>query len=190
MIEYHFRPWLLITSHFWSTLCHWLGVRWNLSTAYHPQTDGQTERQMQTLERYLRVYCNFQQDDWARWLPLAQFCYNRKHTHPARLPRQPYSVHAVFTATFQSQPYLPTPRPIRIRGRCWPISRQPVPRPQLRITSTNCCVTAVTLTFGHFYSFPTLGVCAFVAMVLVSLFLFILGVSSSGWRTQVGVLIL
>jgi hypothetical protein len=47
-----------------------------MSTAFHPQTDGQTERQNQTLEYYLRAYINHHQDDWMRWLPYAQFVYN------------------------------------------------------------------------------------------------------------------
>lgn len=66
----------LFTSAFWSAFCHYLAVRRRLSTAYHPQTDGQTERQNQTLECYLRNYVNYQQNDWARWIPLAQFSYN------------------------------------------------------------------------------------------------------------------
>jgi hypothetical protein len=45
-------------------------------TAFHPQTDGQTERQNQTLEYYLHAYINHYQDDWMRWLPYAQFVYN------------------------------------------------------------------------------------------------------------------
>jgi transposase InsO family protein len=66
----------LFTSKFWSSLCYYLGAKRKLSTAYHPQTDGQTERQNQTLEHYLRLFINFQQDDWARWLPLAMHTYN------------------------------------------------------------------------------------------------------------------
>ena len=46
------------------------------STAYHPQTDGQTERTNQTLEAYLRSYINYKQDDWADFLPIAEFAYN------------------------------------------------------------------------------------------------------------------
>jgi hypothetical protein len=44
--------------------------------AYHPQTDGQSERTNQWLEQYLWIYSNYQQDDWARWLPLVQFVHN------------------------------------------------------------------------------------------------------------------
>ena len=66
----------LFTSEFWGAMCHYLRVKRKLSTAYHPQTDGQTERQNQVLEHYLRTYCNFEQDDWVQWLPLAQHVYN------------------------------------------------------------------------------------------------------------------
>jgi hypothetical protein len=64
------------TSRFWTSLCELLGIKGNLSTAYHPQTDGQTERVNQILEQYLRVYINYQQDDWVNLLPLAEFAYN------------------------------------------------------------------------------------------------------------------
>ena len=47
-----------------------------MSTAYHPETDGQTERINQVLEQYLRIYCNHRQDDWAQLLPTAEFAYN------------------------------------------------------------------------------------------------------------------
>jgi hypothetical protein len=51
-------------------------IKGNRSTSHHPQTDGQTERVNQTLEQYLRVYCDYQQDDWHFLLPLAEFVYN------------------------------------------------------------------------------------------------------------------
>jgi len=51
-------------------------VKRRLSTAFHPQTDGQTERQNQTLEHYLRIFCNSHQTDWARSLLEAEFAYN------------------------------------------------------------------------------------------------------------------
>ena len=66
----------LFTSAFWSTVCFLLRTKRKLSTAWHPQTDGQTERQNQTLEHYLRSYCNHTQDDWTDLLATAEFAYN------------------------------------------------------------------------------------------------------------------
>ena len=43
----------IFTSKFWSSLCYFLGVKRRLLTAFHPQTDGQTERQNSTMEAYL-----------------------------------------------------------------------------------------------------------------------------------------
>ena len=43
---------------------------------YHPEDDEQTEYMNQTLEQYLHVYCNYQQDNWSKPLPLAEFVYN------------------------------------------------------------------------------------------------------------------
>ena len=48
----------------------------NLSMAFHPQTDRQTERTNQTLKQYLCIYCNNLQDDWVDLLPMASFAYN------------------------------------------------------------------------------------------------------------------
>ena len=53
----------LFISKFWSSLCYFLGVKWRLSTAFHPQTDGQTKRQNSTMEAYLRAFVNFEQND-------------------------------------------------------------------------------------------------------------------------------
>ncbi len=58
------------------------GANHKLSTAFHPQTDGQTERLNQTLEAYLRCYVNTQQDNWVELLPLAQFAYNSSRSEP------------------------------------------------------------------------------------------------------------
>ncbi|CCF50883.1 hypothetical protein NDA10_001821 [Ustilago hordei] len=46
------------------------------STAYHPQMDGQMEQVNQVVEQYLCMYCNYEQDDWVAWLPMAAFVYN------------------------------------------------------------------------------------------------------------------
>lgn len=53
-----------------------LNIQQNMSTAAHPETDGQAERVIQTLEQYLRAYVSYQQDDWIEWLALAEFAYN------------------------------------------------------------------------------------------------------------------
>jgi hypothetical protein len=53
-------------------------IKGNLSTAYHPQTDGQTERMNQEIEQYLRLFINHRQSDWAEWLSCAEFSYNDK----------------------------------------------------------------------------------------------------------------
>lgn len=55
-----------------------VGIEANASTAYHPQTDGQTERMNQEVEHYLRVQCGHLQDDWSDWLAMAEFSYNNK----------------------------------------------------------------------------------------------------------------
>jgi len=49
-------------------------------TAFHPQTDGQTERLNQTIEAYLRAFISHEQDDWVRLLPMAEFAYNNSVT--------------------------------------------------------------------------------------------------------------
>jgi len=58
-----------------------LGIQTKLSTAYHPQTDGQMERINQELEQYLRVFIDHRQEQWPDWLGTAEFVYNNKvHT--------------------------------------------------------------------------------------------------------------
>jgi len=58
-----------------------LGMKRQLLTAYHPQTDGQTKRINQEIGTFLRHYVNYQQDNWTNWLAMAEFQYNdKKHT--------------------------------------------------------------------------------------------------------------
>jgi RNase H-like domain found in reverse transcriptase/Reverse transcriptase (RNA-dependent DNA polymerase)/Chromo (CHRromatin Organisation MOdifier) domain len=63
------------TSHFGKAITKSLGITQNLSTAFHPQTDGISERKNQWVEQYLRLICT-NQDDWARWLPMATAVHN------------------------------------------------------------------------------------------------------------------
>ena len=58
-----------------------LGIETKLSTAFHPQTDGQTERMNQELEQYLRMFIDHRQEQWPEWLGTTEFTYNNKvHT--------------------------------------------------------------------------------------------------------------
>lgn len=63
-------------SEFWTSLMGFMGITHKMSSAFHPQTDGQTERVNRVLEEYLRHYVNPSQDDWDHWLPMAEFAYN------------------------------------------------------------------------------------------------------------------
>ena len=93
----------LFTSHFWQEVCKMLNIQQNLSPAYHPQSDGQSERTNQTLEGYLRLYCNFTQSDWSEKLPLAEFAYN--NTFSASTNKTPFfanfGYHPHFSATIR-----------------------------------------------------------------------------------------
>lgn len=65
-------------SHFMSDFYKMVGIKANPSTAFHPQTDGQTERVNQEVEIYLRHYVNHLQDDWADWMASAEFALNSR----------------------------------------------------------------------------------------------------------------
>ncbi|GKC24505.1 reverse transcriptase domain-containing protein [Tanacetum coccineum] len=67
------------TSHFWQSLLKDLGTRLDMSTAYHPQFDGQSERTIQTLEDMLRVCVLTFGNGWDKHLPLVEFSYNNSY---------------------------------------------------------------------------------------------------------------
>jgi hypothetical protein len=67
------------TSHFWRQLHESLGTRLEFSTAFHPQTDGQTERVNQILEDMLRACALDYGSSWDENLPYAEFSYNNSH---------------------------------------------------------------------------------------------------------------
>ena len=64
------------TSQFMKELCKQLRIKQNTSTAYHPRTDGQSERTNQWLEQYLRFWVNHHQDNWRQLLPMAEYAHN------------------------------------------------------------------------------------------------------------------
>ena len=97
VIQYHDLPNSIVTdkssvftSKFWSLLCYFLGVKRRLSTTFHPQTNGQTERQNSLIEAYLRAFVNLKQNDWARLLPMEEFTYN--NTRNANTGHMPFEL--------------------------------------------------------------------------------------------------
>lgn len=87
------------TGTFWKALCDIWKCERQLSTAYHPQTDGQTERVNRTLEDMLRHWCSPDQNDWDEYLKLAEFaCNNAYHTSVGETP---------FMLTFGQHPRTP-----------------------------------------------------------------------------------
>ncbi|QRW27814.1 Retrotransposable element Tf2 protein [Rhizoctonia solani] len=64
-----------------------LGIKPSFSLAYHPESDGQTERVNQFIEFYLRSYVAADHSDWATWLPLAEYAYNNaRHAATGKTP--------------------------------------------------------------------------------------------------------
>ncbi|XBJ06935.1 hypothetical protein VPH35_012526 [Triticum aestivum] len=67
---------LVFTCQFWQILTKRTGTTLNMSTAYHPETDGQTERVNQQIECYLRCFISAHPRKWSKWIPLCEFWYN------------------------------------------------------------------------------------------------------------------
>lgn len=79
-----------------------LGIAVAASTAFHPQTDGQTERINAIVEQYLRGYVSYEQDDWPRWLALAEFCHNNRTSSSTQL--SPFYANYGYHPRFQVSP--------------------------------------------------------------------------------------
>jgi len=90
------------TSQFWERVCSHLSINHPLSIAFHPQTDGQTEQQNQTMEQYLRAFCNYEQDNWVELLPLAEFAYNNSFHHSTKMT--PFWANYDYNPTMQIKP--------------------------------------------------------------------------------------
>ncbi len=63
-------------SNVWKILCQTLRINVKLSIAFHSKIDEQSEIANQEMKRYLRNYCNYQQDDWSKWLSMIEFAFN------------------------------------------------------------------------------------------------------------------
>jgi hypothetical protein len=77
-------------SHVFKGIMDSLRIKHKMSTAFHPQTDGQTERYNAELEAYLRIFCAYEPDTWNKMLPMAQFAHNSR-THEA-LKQSPFQL--------------------------------------------------------------------------------------------------
>ena len=77
----------IFTSLLWKELMQLFGVKFNMSTAYHPKSDDQTERVNQCLEIYLRCSC-LQSKSWHKWLATSQWWYN--FNHHSSIKRYPF----------------------------------------------------------------------------------------------------
>jgi Integrase core domain. len=64
-------------SHVFQELMKLLRIESRMSTAHHPQTDGETERVNQEIQAYLRIFCAYHQDKWSRYIATAEFCHNQ-----------------------------------------------------------------------------------------------------------------
>ena len=77
------------TSAFAKEMCKALGIQQNLSTAFHPRTDGQTERMNAWIEQYLRPWTSGKPSAWSQLLPVAEFAHNSwKHDVVRRTPHE------------------------------------------------------------------------------------------------------
>jgi hypothetical protein len=76
---------MLFTALFWETIVNSLGIHCKLSTAFHMQTNGQTERLNAMLEQFLCIYTDHQQLDWSDWLYLAEYAYNNSQHAATKL---------------------------------------------------------------------------------------------------------
>lgn len=97
-------------SSFWQSLQSLMGLKLKFSTAYHPQSDGQTECVNAILKNYLHHYCSYQQDDWVDYLPLAEFSYNNASHDTTRISPffANYGYHPHFSFNFSNSSTTPT----------------------------------------------------------------------------------
>ncbi|KAK4390300.1 Transposon Tf2-11 polyprotein [Sesamum angolense] len=100
----------IFTSTFWKELFRLLGTTLSLSTAYHLQTDGQTERMNQYIENYLRCMCHLRPNQWNKWRSLVEYWYNTNfHTGLKLSPLQ--ALYGYLPGPLTIDPYIPTCQP-------------------------------------------------------------------------------
>ena len=110
----------LFRSAYWQTLSKLMGTDSRLSTAFRPQTDGQTERLNSSLEQLLRAYVSTQQHDWADWLGHAEFAYNSMENASTKV--------SPFFAVFSRVPRHPLIGDWIARSERWPAAHEAAER--------------------------------------------------------------
>ena len=92
VVAYHWLPDYITSdrgsqfvSHLWTRLCELAGVQRRLSSGYHPQTDGSTERMNATIEAYLRSFVSWRQDDWKENLGMAKIAITARQSQSTRM---------------------------------------------------------------------------------------------------------
>ena len=109
-------------SKFMKELCRLMGITQNISTAYHPRTDGQSERSNQWLEQYLRFWVDHQQTNWHHYLPLAEFVHNsRKNEATGQSPFEILMGYSPRAEIFDVTSSIPT---VALRLRDWKKARE------------------------------------------------------------------
>jgi hypothetical protein len=80
----------VFTSIFWKELMRLMGAKLHMTTAFHPQSDGQTEAANRVIAMYLRCFSGDRPRDWLRWLPWAEYTYNT--AYQSSLQEMPFRV--------------------------------------------------------------------------------------------------
>jgi len=96
------------TGQYFTDLYTYLGIKRSLSTAFHPQTEGQTESINQVIEAYLTAYYNFEPNDWAEMFPMAMFAYNNSQQSSTKI--------SPFYANYGHEPRINCPTGIQFRN--------------------------------------------------------------------------
>ena len=113
-------------SKFMKELCHLMGITQNVSTAYHPRMDGQSERSNQWLEQYLQFWVDHQQTNWHHYLPLAEFAHNSwKNETTGRSPFEILMGYSPRVEIFDVMSSIPT---VALKLRDWKKAREEAQR--------------------------------------------------------------
>ena len=122
---------LRFVSKFMKELCCLMGITQNVSTAYHPRTDGQSERSNQWLEQYLHFWVDHQQTNWHHYLPLVEFAHNSwKNEVTGQSPFEILMGYSPRAEIFDVTSSIPT---VALRLRDWKKAREDAQRLMIKV---------------------------------------------------------